>query len=289
MPPLVASPPSTTRTAPPPGSPTSTGPRTARSPPAETKPGPSSAATRLVDGERLDDAVQVERQPGRPAQDQPSSGCPSTTAPLGRAPVGGRSAKSTVVAGVLERGAERRVDEPSERRRASLESGEDGETQRAPASAFTRESSQSGRKRLNAASQRSKTARDGRRVAAGDDDLAAHRAEAVNGEALTRCSSRRAAAARRRDLPALERRSCGRPARTTSARRAASPCPSRGRARASSRRRRRRRRRAGQRAERRPWRCEPAPARARSWSHAATRSAVCPAHESRCEPAGRSM
>ena len=68
--PLVARPPLTTRIAPPAGSATSTGPRTARSPPTETKPGRRESAAASSTAERLHDAVQVEREPRR-AGEQP--------------------------------------------------------------------------------------------------------------------------------------------------------------------------------------------------------------------------
>jgi len=72
------------------------------------------AGDRLVDRERLHDAVQVELQARRPAQDPPVE--PHLPQPRGgrrpgRRPVRGEQGEISVVAGGLEGGAERRIDE----------------------------------------------------------------------------------------------------------------------------------------------------------------------------------
>ena len=89
-------------------------PRVARSPPAETKPGAGEQRERVVDRQRLDDAVQVELHArGRARAAGRAAATPRQAAQRGpaRRRVGVELVEVAVVAGRLDRGAERRVDE----------------------------------------------------------------------------------------------------------------------------------------------------------------------------------
>ncbi len=137
--PLVARPPSTTRTASPPGSPTSTGPRTARSPPTETKPGPASTPAASSTASALTTPFRSSFTSGGRESSRP----PRRTSVHRPTSVGSRSPSVSAAAS-------------SATATAVAKSGDTVSTR--AGERFTRESSDSGRKRLKAASQRSSTA-----------------------------------------------------------------------------------------------------------------------------------
>ncbi len=167
----------------------------------------------FVDGQRLDDAVQVERQARRPGEHSPRDD--DLTPPAAERRIDeARSvsaATSSAISSVLAKSRETR----------STCAGD----------AFTRDSSDSGRNRLNACSQRSSTPAT---VAGSPPATATSQPIARNRcttSTLTTSSWRpaEAAPAARSDRPA--RRCAARRARRTRERRATSPYPSHGRAR----------------------------------------------------------
>src|SRR5215472_3499117 len=137
--PLVARPPVTTRTAPPAGSATSTPPRTARSPPTETKPGPSSTATASSTASAFTTPFRSRASPGGRRSIHPATQI-SDQRPRS---VGSTSPSVSAATSIAIASARAKSGET-----ASMCADD----------RFTRESSDPGRKRLKASSQRTSTA-----------------------------------------------------------------------------------------------------------------------------------
>ena len=108
--PLVARPPETTRIAPPAGSATSTGPRTARSPPTETKPGPSRAAAASSTASAFTTPLRSSASPGG------RESMPPETTTSGQRPQSVGSTSPSVCGGHVERHLPARARRAARRR-----------------------------------------------------------------------------------------------------------------------------------------------------------------------------